>query len=205
VDNQENLTKKERRELRREERRQERDSSQKKSGFKKIIWWVVAILILAVAVYGVWIWAQKTAPEGEDFSESFPITSWDHTQEGSIYDGPQYVSNPPTSGPHWPSPAARGIYEEEVPDERFIHNLEHGEIWISYHPRVSAEVVEELRSIARGYSKLVMAPREKNDTDIALASWGRLDKWNLEGEPLDALRVENFIKRYTNTGREFIP
>ena len=201
----ENLRKKERGELRNEERRQEQKVLQKKKIAKKIIWWIAAVLILAAAAYGVWIWAKKIAPEGKDLSQEYPITSWDHIQDGSVYDGPQYNSNPPTSGPHWSNPLRRGIHDEEQPDERLIHNLEHGEVWISYRPGISAEVIEELEEIARGYNKIVMTPRSKNDADITVASWGRLDKWNLDGKPLDKKRVEDFIVRYLNQGRELVP
>ena len=118
-----------------------------------------------------------------------------------------YNSNPPTSGKHWSdgqAPVARGVYEQEFPDEALVHNLEHGEIWISYQPDIPDNIKEELRAIARDSYKVVLTPRAKNDTDIAVAGWGRLDKFNLEGA-LDRGRIEDFIQRYRNKGPELVP
>ena len=44
-----------------------------------------------------------------------------------------YNTIPPTSGDHWAIPAACGFYEDEVPDETIVHNLEHGNIVVSYN------------------------------------------------------------------------
>ena len=119
-----------------------------------------------------------------------------------------YNSNPPTSGKHWSdsgAPASRGVHEEELPDEVMVHNLEHGEVWISYKPNIPDNIKEELRKITRENRKVVLTPRSRNDADIALAAWGRLDKFNLDSKPLDRQRLEDFIKRYINKGPELIP
>ena len=51
--------------------------------------------------------------------------------------------------------------------------------------------------------KIIVTPRSKNDTDIALAAWTRLDKFNVN-EYSDE-RVEKFIKAFRNKGPEFVP
>ena len=43
-------------------------------------------------------------------------------------------SSPPTSGPHWRHAADPGFYGTELPDEELVHNLEHGQIVVSYNP-----------------------------------------------------------------------
>ncbi|MDO8564921.1 MAG: DUF3105 domain-containing protein, partial [bacterium] len=84
-----------------------------------------------------------------------------------------------------------------------IHNLEHGDVWITYHPRVSEEIKEELKKFA--FAKVLISPREANDTDIALVAWERVDKFNLDGGELPEDRIRDFIKRYRNKGPEQIP
>ena len=115
----------------------------------------------------------------------------------------EYNSNPPTSGPHYEITAKSGFREEPIPDGNIIHNLEHGDIWISYHPHVSDAVKEELKQFAS--AKVIVATRQANDTDIALAAWGRLDAFNIENNELPVERIKDFIKRYTNKGPEFVP
>lgn len=115
-----------------------------------------------------------------------------------------YSSNPPTSGWHFNQPAEWGIYKEEVADETLIHNLEHGGVWISYKPDIPEEVRKKLENFYEKWGrKVIVAPRSKNDSDISLAAWNRLDKFSLS-EYSDE-RVEKFIKAFRNRGPEFVP
>ena len=115
-----------------------------------------------------------------------------------------YNSNPPTSGPHFPQPAEWGAYKEELADENLIHSLEHGGIWISYKSEISEEIRKKLEAFYEKYGrKIVIAPRSKNDSDIALAAWNRLDKFSVA--EYSAERVEKFIKAFRNKGPEYVP
>lgn len=117
---------------------------------------------------------------------------------------PAYNSNPPTSGWHYPQPAEWGIYKEEIPDEVVIHNLEHGGVWLTYRPGISEEIVQKLEGFYKKYGrKIIVAPRSKNDSDISLAAWNRLDKFSVE-EYSDE-RADKFIQAYRNKGPEFVP
>lgn len=123
-----------------------------------------------------------------------------HIQPGSQQ--PQYNSNPPTSGPHYPQPAAWGIYENQLADKTLVHNLEHGGIWISYRPDLPDEQKAKLKEIAGRYkSKVVLEPRAQNETLVALAAWQRL----LKLDAVDETRITEFISTYKNRGPERVP
>ncbi|MBI2039252.1 MAG: DUF3105 domain-containing protein [Candidatus Niyogibacteria bacterium] len=77
---------------------------------------------------------------------------------------------------------------------------EYNSIWIAYHPRIADEIKEELKQFAA--AKVIITPREANETDIALAAWGRLDAFNVENNGLPAQRINDFITRYINKGPE---
>ena len=64
-------------------------------------------------------------------------------------------------------------------------------------------IKEELKQF--GAAKVIITPREANETDIALAAWGRLDTFNLDGKALPVERITDFIKRYANQGPEKVP
>jgi len=161
--------------------------------------YVIIAVIVVAAGFGIYFLTRLTAPKGEDFSRAVPIMeNTNHVAVGSSL--PEYTSNPPTSGPHYAGTARSGFREETIADQYIIHNLEHGDVWISYHPRVADEIKEELKQF--GAAKVIITPRESNDTDIALAAWGRLDAFNIEGNVLPVERVSDFIKRYTNKGPE---
>lgn len=201
----EGLTKKERRELRREEREKEDAKNEQRVFWKKNFKIALAALAAAVLGYGGWYLLASRGPKGSDLSRAYEVLpDRNHVSVGATIT--DYNSNPPTSGRHWPEPAPRGVHQEAKADEQMVHNLEHGEIWISYKPGIPDEAKRELEKITKDFSKVVLTPREKNETDVALAAWGRLDTFNLvEGGRLDAARVKDFITRYRNLGPELVP
>ena len=173
---------------------------------KKLFWWFFVLVVVFGAGYGLvkWIAYRQAHLPGE----VFPEVSRDHIP----LNDPKprgYNSNPPTSGPHFSSPAKWGIYDYEVRDEIFIHNMEHGGVWISYKPGVPQGVVEDLKKIVGDINtKIVLGVRSKNDTDIAVVAWTRLLKFNLSGGVLSASQkgdIENFVQSFVNKGPEFIP
>ncbi|MBI3442354.1 MAG: DUF3105 domain-containing protein [Candidatus Sungbacteria bacterium] len=170
--------------------------------------WIVGIL-LAVAA-GVWLigWlairSAKNAP-----GISYQEVGREHIDLHAPVPKP-YDSNPPSSGAHYPTPANWGVYDYEINDKIFIHNLEHGGIWIAYRPNVPAKVIEDLKGIVKefGGSKIAMAPRSANDADIAIVAWTRVLKFNLDNGALsdkqkDDLRA--FYRAFKNHGPEFVP
>lgn len=192
-----------------------------------LVWFIVpTIIIIAV---GVWFFTTNPAVLGEktdsdkplavsnpvEGTQEFEIVGRNHIASGTPGSG--YVSNPPTSGPHWSSPAKNGIYDKQLPDEQIIHDLEHGYVWISYKvasqpseatqeasavPAAPDDVINELKKIVEADNwKVILSPRDKNDTMIVLAAWGRL----LKLENADYDKVRDFIKTYRNRGPEKTP
>lgn len=161
-----------------------------------------AALVMFVAGAAVWggVWYSRSRAQSqpgrfvEDQGREHVGAEHKHT----------YNSNPPASGWHYSQPAEWGAYREELPDEVLIHNLEHGGVWISYRPDVSEEIRAKLEKFYEVHGrKIIVTPRAKNDTDIALAAWNRLDTFSVT-EYSDE-RVERFIKAFRNKGPEFVP
>lgn len=186
--------KQEREAAREKERAQAHRTELRKSVTRYALW----IIVIAAVLYGLFLLAQSTAPDGEDFSVTYDIQGQQHVADGAPH--PAYNSNPPSSGWHYASPARGGFYDEPLPDERVIHNLEHGEIWIAYHPDVSDETKDVLESFAGRY--VVVSPRRENNGDISLVAWGRVDTFDIENGIVDEGRIRDFIKRYDNRGPE---
>ncbi|MDP2727203.1 MAG: DUF3105 domain-containing protein [Dehalococcoidia bacterium] len=161
--------------------------------------WLIAVAVLVLVVAGALILlmvGRKEAPT----TQSFPIQGTQHIRAGESH--PAYNSNPPTSGWHYDTPASWGISEREITDEQVVHNLEHGGIWISYQPSLDGGTVDRLREIVRRYrSKVLLTPRAKNDSKIALAAWGRLDTFDV----FDEGRIVTFIEGFKDQGPEKVP
>lgn len=177
-----------------------------------LVWFLVPTFILVGA--GVWFFSRSPnlakSQQGEvlpaavsnpiEGTVEYNIVGRDHIAQGTSGSG--YNSNPPSSGPHWPVAAKNGVYESLLPDEQLIHNLEHGHVWISYKPDIADEVKNKLVEIVKEDDwKVVLGPREANDSKIALCAWGRVLKMD---EP-DYDKIRAFIKTYRNRGPENTP
>lgn len=201
--NTEQLTYRSKRDEREKSKEQERRKIGRGRFFRKFKIYAIWFLIIIAVGYGVYLAMKNTAPRGEDFSKHIPVMENSNHVPAEADKTIEYNSNPPTSGPHYGSTAKSGFRDEMIPDGHIIHNLEHGDIWIAYHPRIANSIKEELKQFSA--AKVIIAAREANETDIALAAWGRLDTFDIENNQLPVGRVKDFIKRYANQGPEKVP
>ena len=109
----------------------------------------------------------------------------------------KYGTTPPTSGDHWDSPAPWGSYDKQQPNERTVHNLEHGGIVISYtglspdEQKQLTTVVSQLRSTQ--YRKILLQPYpDLPDAKVALTSWD----WLLQLPGVDETEIVRFVKAH---------
>lgn len=192
--NEQNLTKKERRELRHTAESDRYRREHQKQFAKKILFWTGGIVFVIGVVYGIAQLANIAKKERP--GQAFVIQGREHIPVNANHPG--YNSNPPTSGWHYEESAAWGIYSRELPDEQLIHNLEHGGIWISYKD-INPETKTKLETFANKYPRsVVLTPRSKNTAPITLASWGRLQ----ELTEYDEGAIVAFIKANKNKSPE---
>jgi len=204
-----NLAGKELYEMKKAQKEKERGSYKEKKqeskigkNFSKILLYSVIVGVFAGGIYYA---INKNQPEGADLSKEIPLLSRDHIAIPSPR--PKYNSNPPTSGPHYPETAKPGFRKEEILDMYLVHNLEHGQVWISYKPTISEAIKEQLQEFD-GSELVIITPRAENDSDITVAAWGRLDVFDIKGEmptEEELVRIKDFIIRYKNKGPEKIP
>ena len=133
-------------------------------------------------------------------NEVMPTRS--HVPEGETV---EYSTTPPTSGDHWEIPQSCGFYPGGLPDERIVHNLEHGNIVVSYN--LDSALEEELRKAAddidlsQNWGVLRYYPDIAPGT-VALTTWGVSDI--MEG--VDKDRIDKFFETYAGVlGPEFLP
>lgn len=182
-----------------EQKRVRSEVAVQKKRLRATFWIIGVIIIVGLTVYGFlsfYAWRSSTTP-----GKFIPDQGREHVSPGHAH---EYNSNPPTSGPHFARPEEWGAYREERPDEVLIHNLEHGGIWISYKPGIPEETIKKLEGFYERYGrKIIVTPRAKNDADIAIVAWTRLDTFSVS-EYSDE-RVNRFIEVFRNKGPEFVP
>jgi hypothetical protein len=169
--------------------------------------WVSAgLAFAALIIYLAWKENQPIPRTGEDM----PImANTGHIQPVQSHE--PYNSDPPTSGPHYEDPAEAGFYAEAPPDEQLIHNLEHGYVIIWYNcssltqnqcERLQPQIREAMQSAGVSSrtrtSKLIAVPRPTMDMQLALTTWGRLDKF----DAFDRERILNYIRAFRDDAPE---
>lgn len=110
--------------------------------------------------------------------------------ENVVYD----TSNglPPAGGIHSARWQNCGIYDQPIESKHAVHSLEHGAVWLTYHPDLPEEQVAKLRSLVRGEAFVLMSPFPEQSPPIALTAWGL----QLQVERADDGRIPNFIRMY---------
>lgn len=177
----------------------------RRSRYQRRFPWIPVLLVTATVVLAALVLQSfgvfRPAP-----GQRLPDLGRTHLQEGQAFSG--YNSTPPASGPHWPSPAQWGAYDTPVPDERAVHNLEHGGIVISYNQIDPADLqkLKDLRARQPrdrfGSVKIVIRPYDRIPAGtIAVAAWTFLD--TMQG--FDEQRIRAFIDAHMNRCCESVP
>ena len=115
-----------------------------------------------------------------------------------------YSTVPPTSGQHWGEWSYCGFYYHPLPDEMLVHNLEHGNIIVSYNLPDDADIAAlraavEAIPLAEEFA-IVRRYHEIPEGMVAITTWGVLDR--MLG--VDPERIARFFADYPgNTGPEF--
>ncbi len=171
------------------------------SGRERTLDWrllsIAAILILgSVILLLVFLFGRGTDNGGGNVGIRQVDNGRSHIAEGTA--GGPYDSIPATSGAHWSSadsPGPWGVYSNAQPEERMLHNMEHGGIVIWYQPaRLDATGLASLtnyvqQQITTSQFKVILTPWSGADFGHAVA----VTAWNwllyLDTANVDAVRT----------------
>ena len=200
----------------RNERRQRSDSRKKR---KRAIYitsgtFLAVIFILSLTVgpgLANTIRGETNTPQGLNTGGPVPLDPDDGTDHiETNTPGSGYSTRPATSGPHWfdsqtsagtSAPADWGIYENPLPDEVLIHNLEHGGVGLHYNcPDGCDDVVAALKSVAPR-TQFILSPYPDMESKIAITGW----RHHLFMETFDRAAIVEFIDAYLDRAPESVP
>jgi hypothetical protein len=136
--------------------------------------------------------------------QEFPDLGTTHLPDGEVYT--QYNSNPPTSGPHAPRFLPRwGVYDQAVPKEMLVHNMEHGGVIVWFNcqtprnplpeaecNRLSQQIAGVVQPLVQQNKNVIVSPFPEMEHRIAMTAWTRLQTMDQFNE--QAIRA--FIERY---------
>jgi hypothetical protein len=182
---------------------------ERKQNKSKITRWLIGIAIVGVAslliislilpmIGGIGGGGAET-PDGP--GTKVESQGREHIQEGAEH--PPYNSVPATSGWHYPQPLAPvswGVHSTFIPEEKRIHNLEHGGISITYNcPEGCEDIISELNGIverARDENmKILLSPYPGTERKITLTSWTFIQSF----DNYDKGKIIDFIDSHHNS------
>ena len=188
-------------------RNQLREKAAKKRKQQSMLLWgsITAVVAVVALIIFAGYWSQRAVGDEQAFAGQGNVHIPDNTRSTAVYN-----STPPTSGPHYESIARWGVYEEALPYERILHNLEDGGVAVYYQcedgcPEIIAALSEVVQPLIDRGRHVIMAPNDPsvNAADglplhrdmgatVALAAWQRLAKF----DEVDVERITEFIERY---------
>ncbi len=116
-----------------------------------------------------------------------------------------YNSSPPSSGPHLGNLVPWDEYDEEIPAEVYVHNLEDGGVALTYNcPEGCDGVTETLRSVLADYDNdnvLLFPYDDIVDTQGvartgAAVAWGRIYYFDDFSDPSTENELRDFIDAF---------
>lgn len=157
--------------------------------------WLIVGLVVAAFVVGfvalvVIDSGQQAGSQPPEGVEEFDVGGAGQHTQGTV----DYEQSPPVGGEHNPVWQNQGFYNEPVSNERAVHLLEHGAVWITYSPDLSEEEKDELRSIVEGQNCLMASPYQDlpAGTPVVASAWGV----QIELDGVDDPNLERFINAY---------
>lgn len=192
-----NEQRRQRLEARRAQKAEALAALQRKKQRERMVRWLV---YLGLAALLFWFLFLRT--QGPTEIEGHPVEQFSSTGVGEHRTGPQtYDSVPPVAGPHDPDPYPCGVYDAQIPDENFVHTLEHGAVAVAFDPTLDPEDIATIESIVSEYdSHTLSEPYPGMPEPIAVVSWSRM----MRLETLDEDAVRAYIEEFRKKGPEDI-
>lgn len=166
------------------------------------IFGAIAVVLIGVATA---LMLREASKPGQAVDQQ---ASRPHVKEGQSH--PEYITDPPTSGPHVGQVPDFKVYSQPITKELQVHGLEDGGAIISYKPGLDKTTVDRLAALAQTYidkpdpdprnlqlqhpNHVLLAPYifKNPDDTIVLTAWNRIDRL----PAYDEARIRRFLDAY---------
>ncbi len=125
----------------------------------------------------------ENPPEGV---KTFPATT-----NRVVNEPVDYRREPPTNGDHAPLWQNCGFYEKPIKEEHAVHSMDHGVVWITYHPDLPVGKVNALRPYGEE-EYVVVSPYPGQDAPVIATAWRNQLELGGVGDP----RLRRFVDQF---------
>jgi hypothetical protein len=161
---------------------------------------VATVLVAVVAVAAIAV----TGAFATGGSSSLPAGTqvFDEPNHSHVTGPVTYDRVPPAGGAHNPTQLNCGVYTQPVPNENAVHSLEHGAVWITYRPTITADQLATLQRLVTsnyvGTEKyVILSPYPSIPSPIVASAWGA----QLGVDQASDSRLIDFIHHFAGGGQ----
>ena len=153
---------------------------------------VVALGMLAGAALGAFVPLVLLSDRHQASSDVPGVKSFENLSLQHNNGGINYEQIPPVGGEHNPVWQNAGFYEHQVLEEKAVHTLEHGAVWVTYRADLPEDQKVELRRIVESQDCLLASPYPSLSSPVVASAWGK----QLRLKSVDDPRLQEFIRAY---------
>ncbi len=128
---------------------------------------------------------------GDEVQERFD-PSTNHVLPGAAE--PEYLSDPPTSGPHQPGPARSGVVDEPLSRPVQVGQLEAGAVLLQHAEDLPGDQLAELQALAGDL--VIVGPNGDLPAPVVATAW----TFKLECQAVDAAAIAEFVAEHRGQG-----
>lgn len=148
---------------------------------------ILAVLLLVWA--GFWGWGRwQTQKVNAEVTTYFGAGDFAGVHEtGDIL----YEEVPPVGGPHNAVWQNCGYYSVPINNVNGVHALEHGAVWVTYDPNLSADQIQQLKDLTK-QTYVLVSPYPNLPGTVVASVWGK----QLVLDSFDVDKLKTFISEY---------
>ena len=147
-----------------------------------------AVLVLAGIVAATVLAGRDGGDQATVNTEPGGVQTFSGLTQNHVQTPVRYAQTPPVGGDHDQVWQNCGSYDGPIRNENAVHSQEHGAVWLTYRPDLTANQIERLRGFAERDFVLV-SPYPDLPAPVVASAWGK----QLRMDSADDPRLEQFV------------
>lgn len=156
---------------------------------------VLAIILTVVAVTVTGSIQEKNAAAEAAKKPNDGVQTYTGLSRNHVQTAVAYPQEPGVGGDHAPVWTNCGVYTEPVNEQRTVHSLEHGAVWLTYKPDLPTGEITKLTDLAKTKPYLLLSPDKDQTGPVTATAWGTQLSVQDAGDP----RLAAFIGAYAQS------
>lgn len=158
----------------------------------KVFWGIIVILLAAFFGFLVFGGSDKSKVNAPD--KIAGVKTYNNTQRNHTQQPVKYAQTPSTGGNHYPVwiDCTAKSYDQQLPEERATHSLEHGAVWIAYKPDLPSADIQKIKDKVKQSGNTFSSPYQDLQAPIVLSAWDN----QLDVSSVDDPRIDQFMVKY---------